>query len=69
MRNPVTAAHTPTHARAGAAAPRLEKVWVVAALAQLHHHVEQPRAVGAAVERLDVLLEERGVPGGVSGGD
>jgi len=33
----------------------LEQVWVVAALAQLHHDVEQPRAVRAAVHRLDVL--------------
>ena len=33
----------------------LEQVRVVAALAQLHDDVEQPRAVRAAVHRLDVL--------------
>ena len=33
----------------------LEQVGVVAALAQLHHDVQQPRAVRAAVDRLDVL--------------
>ena len=34
-----------------------EEVRVVAALAQLHHHVQQARAVAAAVHDFDVLLQ------------
>ena len=40
----------------------LEKVGVVAALAQLHDDVEQLGPVGCALQRLNVLLEESGVP-------
>jgi len=46
----------------------LEEVGVVAALAQLHDDVQEAAAVGAAVEGLDVLLEQRGVPLGGLGG-
>ena len=35
----------------------LEQIRVVAALAQLHHHVQQSAPVAAAVHNLDVLLE------------
>lgn len=40
----------------------LEEVGVVAALAQLHHHVQQAAAVGSSVERIDVLLQQSSVP-------
>jgi hypothetical protein len=35
---------------------------MVAALAQLHHHVEQPAAVSTAVKGVNVLLQQSSVP-------
>jgi hypothetical protein len=40
----------------------LEQVGVVAALAQLHDHVEQAGAVRATIQRSNVLLQQGGVP-------
>jgi hypothetical protein len=40
----------------------LEQVGVVAALAQLHHHVQQAAAVSSSVERINVLLQQSSVP-------
>jgi hypothetical protein len=46
----------------------LEQVGVVAALAQLHHHVEQAAAVRTTVERINVFLQQGRIPAGAHTG-